>query len=61
MADDVRLGESLATRFFSFPREARLVEGPWSAAISDWVGRPLRLVEPAAGTRSTAAWAARSR
>jgi uncharacterized protein YcbX len=48
-ADTVRLGDSVDTRFFSFPREARLVEGPWSEAISERVGQPLRLVEPAKG------------
>ncbi len=49
VAGEVRPGELAATRFFSFPREARLVDGPWSAAISEWVGRPLRLVEPVSG------------
>lgn len=49
-AGDVRLAEPVATHFFSLPRPARLVEGPWSAAISEWVGRPLRLVEPDEGS-----------
>lgn len=34
------------TSFYSRPRRARLVLGPWAQAISDHVGRPLRLVEP---------------
>jgi uncharacterized protein len=33
------------TTFFSAPREARLVEGPWSDALSELAGRPLRLVD----------------
>jgi uncharacterized protein YcbX len=36
---------TVATEFFSVPREARLVDGPWSEAISRFVGRSLRLVE----------------
>ena len=43
--DEVRLGEPVTTRFFSRPKVARLVEGPWSAALSEHVGRALRLVE----------------
>jgi uncharacterized protein YcbX len=38
-------GESVQTQFFSRAREARLVDGPWSEALSDHLGRPLRLVE----------------
>jgi uncharacterized protein len=41
---DVVLGESLSARFFGHPRPVRLVEGPWSAAVSAWAGRRLRLV-----------------
>ncbi len=41
----VELGEELRTRFFSREAVARLVIGEWSEAISDHVGRPLRLVE----------------
>jgi uncharacterized protein YcbX len=40
----VSLGEAVATRFFSRPREDRLVDGPWAQALSDFVGQPLRLV-----------------
>ena len=43
--DEVRVGEPLTTRFFSAEKAARLVEGPWAAAISEHVGRALRLVE----------------
>jgi uncharacterized protein YcbX len=41
----VRPGASVVTRFFSRPREAVLVNGPWAEAVSAYVGRPLRLVE----------------
>jgi uncharacterized protein YcbX len=40
---DVELGERVETSFFGRPVEGRLVEGPWSAALSDYVGRPVRL------------------
>jgi uncharacterized protein YcbX len=40
----VVLGEDVATRFFSRPRTDQLVEGPFSAALSDALERPLRLV-----------------
>ncbi|HYB28240.1 MAG TPA: MOSC domain-containing protein [Solirubrobacteraceae bacterium] len=43
--DEVRLGEPVNTRFFSLQKGARLVEGPWAAAVSEHVGRTLRLVE----------------
>ena len=42
---EIRVGEPVATRFFSAQMQARLVDGPWSEAISDHVGRSLRLVE----------------
>jgi uncharacterized protein YcbX len=37
-------GEPLATRFFSRTLSARLIDGPFSGALSAHVGRPLRLV-----------------
>jgi hypothetical protein len=40
----VTLGPEITTRFFSRERTARLVDGPWSEAISTHVERPLRLV-----------------
>ena len=46
--DEVRLGGEVDTRFFSTQRRGRLVEGPWSKALSVVAGRPLRLVEPSA-------------
>ena len=43
--DEVRLGGQVTTKFFSRAATGQLVDGPWSAAISDFVGRRLRLVE----------------
>jgi uncharacterized protein YcbX len=43
----VTIGEEVATRFFSRPRTDRLVEGPFSAALSQALERPLRLVHTA--------------
>jgi uncharacterized protein len=42
----IDLGAPLAARFFGRPRDVRLVEGPFSAALSAFAGRSLRLVEP---------------
>ncbi len=47
--DVVQLGDAVETTFLGRPRQGRLVNGPWSAALSDWAGQPLRLVAPAAG------------
>jgi uncharacterized protein YcbX len=38
------LGEPIDAIFFGHPRPARLVDGPWSAALSVWSGHDLRLV-----------------
>jgi uncharacterized protein YcbX len=40
---EVRLGEAVATDFYGSDRDGHLVEGPWSEALSSYVGRPLRL------------------
>lgn len=45
----VRLGEELTTGFYREPFPARLVLGEWSDAISEYVGKPLRLVEAGDG------------
>jgi uncharacterized protein YcbX len=37
-------GPAVATTFFSVPREAVVPDGPWSDALSEHFGRPLRLV-----------------
>lgn len=42
---EVRHGPELQTRFFSRSASARLVSGPWTVALSEFAGRPLRLVE----------------
>jgi uncharacterized protein YcbX len=44
----VERGEEIATRFHGRQRSARLVVGPWSDALSELAGEPLRLVEPSA-------------
>jgi uncharacterized protein YcbX len=49
-SERVELGARVQTRFHSRPREARLVIGPWAAALSDHAGQELRLVQPDAGT-----------
>jgi uncharacterized protein YcbX len=46
----VERGELLETRFFSHSRAARLVPGPFSAALSEHAGQPLRLVAAADGS-----------
>jgi uncharacterized protein len=46
---DVRLGEEITTDFYSRPVHGHLVDGPWSEALSDWAGRPLRLVQSPPG------------
>jgi uncharacterized protein YcbX len=50
--DELRLGEPITTRFYSDQAPARLVEGPWSGALSAYLDQPLRLVQaegPGAG------------
>ena len=42
---EVQVGDAVAHKFFSQTAHGRLVEGPWSAALSECFGRPLRLVE----------------
>ncbi len=41
----VAVGEPVRARFFSGEVEGRILEGPWAAALSEHVGRELRLVE----------------
>lgn len=48
--DTVEHGATIATSFFSRAGEARLVLGPWSAALSEHAGRALRLVEAPPGS-----------
>jgi hypothetical protein len=42
-------GAALETRFFSRARPARILSGPFAAALSEYAGAPLRLVAPADG------------
>jgi uncharacterized protein YcbX len=44
--DRVGLGDPTDATFFGRPRPVRPVVGPWSAALSAWAGRELRLVAP---------------
>lgn len=44
VAGPATLGGEITTRFFSGPRRGQLVEGPFAAALSEFVGQPLRLV-----------------
>ena len=46
---EVSLGDPVETSFYSEPKAARLVDGPWSEAFSEVAGRSLRLVEPVDG------------
>lgn len=46
VAGPIETGDRVETSFFGYPRAARPVLGPFSAAISDAVGRDLVLVEP---------------
>lgn len=42
---EVQLGEPITTQFFSHQVTGREVLGPWSQALSDFCGQPLRLLE----------------
>ena len=44
LAGKVELGDALKTTFFGRPVGGRVVDGPWAAALSALVGRPVRLV-----------------
>lgn len=44
VAGEVALGDAVETSFYGRPVTGRLVDGPWSAAISEHAARPLRLV-----------------
>jgi hypothetical protein len=54
----VALGDRVETTFFSRPREARLVDGGFSEALTDYFGRALRLVEAGSAVDRGAAGAA---
>jgi hypothetical protein len=46
ISEPVELDGELVARFWDWTKDARLVVGPWSDAISDLAGRNLRLVMP---------------
>jgi uncharacterized protein YcbX len=48
-AGTVTLGDEITTDFYGRPVTGHLVEGPWSAALSAWLRRPLRLVQSSPG------------
>jgi MOSC domain-containing protein len=46
---EVALGDEITTDFYGRAVIGRVLEGPWSAALSDWAGRPLRLIQSPPG------------
>jgi hypothetical protein len=42
---EIRLGDEVETKFFSATDYGQLVEGPWSAALTEYAGQPLTLVK----------------
>jgi uncharacterized protein len=47
LAGEVERGEEIETTFHKRPRPAHVVVGPWAGAVSELIGQPVRLVEPA--------------
>lgn len=50
VSEEIELGETIETTFFSRPRAARLVRGELSRALSEHAGEALRLVRAADGS-----------
>ena len=46
VSGDVELGPKVSSKFYSRKVDGRVVEGPFGEALSEHVGKPLRLVEP---------------
>jgi uncharacterized protein YcbX len=44
VSGELALGDATTTIFFGRPVPGHLLEGPWSRALSDWIGGELRLV-----------------
>ncbi len=44
LAGEVELGEAVTTTFYGRAVEGHVVRGPWGAALSELVGRPVRLL-----------------
>jgi uncharacterized protein len=45
VSGEVRLGNRIETSFYGRPVVGHIVEGPWSAALSELAGKPLRLAQ----------------
>jgi uncharacterized protein YcbX len=45
----VALGEEIVVDFYGRPVTGAVVVGPWGEALSEWAGRPLRIVQSAPG------------
>jgi hypothetical protein len=52
VAGEIELGAPVSTIFYGRPVEGRIVEGPWAEALSNFVGQPLRLVQPSEPSRA---------
>jgi uncharacterized protein YcbX len=50
VAGEVDVDGEVTTEFFRRPVIGRVVRGPWSEALSEYVGRPVRLVRTEVGT-----------
>jgi uncharacterized protein YcbX len=50
VSDTIELGKELPTRFHSQPRAARVLRGPFSAALSEHAGEQLRIVQAGDGS-----------
>jgi MOSC domain-containing protein len=46
---EVTLGDEVTTDFYGRAVGGRVLDGPWSAALSEWAGRPLRLIQSEPG------------
>jgi uncharacterized protein YcbX len=49
VADTVTVDGEVVTDFYGRPVTGRVVRGPWDEALSEYVGKRLRLVQPAPG------------
>jgi MOSC domain-containing protein len=47
--DQIELGETVSARFYSISIGGRVLLGPWSEALSELAGQPLRLVQSPVG------------
>jgi uncharacterized protein YcbX len=45
VSGDVALGRPVTTRFFSRPRAAHVLDGPWAEALSEHLGMRVRIVD----------------